>query len=379
MHVAREPEDARPTVPGFSYVPALDGLRGVAIGLVVFRHLETVEAGDVLLQEGYLPGGFLGVDLFFVLSGFLITTLLLREVSDGGTVHLGAFYARRALRLLPALYLFLAAHLLYAVLADLSLAHELRSLASATLYVSNWQTVHNLFTVNEGLGHLWSLAVEEQFYVLWPLALLGLLRLDRSGRLLRGVLVAAIVAICLHRAILWEGGGDWLFLYIRTDTRLDTLLVGALLAVAWAPTARLPARLAVPLGWLGAGVLAVIVLVGRPREGFVYLVGFPLFALASAAVVLAIVDTDRGVARLLAAAPLRAVGRVSYGLYLWHPLAFLIIHRWAPDGTPVPVRVAVGLALAAATTALSYRLVERPALELKARIRPGRRRRAAVG
>ncbi len=373
----------------FRQVDALDGLRGVAILLVVLSHLDELTVDGVTELRGHdltpvaplndvLDGGFLGVDLFFVLSGFLITTLLAQERRTTGAVRFGRFYARRALRLLPALYLFLAAHVVYAVVADLHPTNEAWSIGGALLYVSNWVTADNLFRATEGTGHLWSLAVEEQFYLAWPVLLLLLVRADRATRLLRAVLVLAVVGVALHRADLWSDGVHWLQVFVRTDTRIDALLLGALAAVLWGGRTRpLPRRFAAA-AWLAAAVLVGILPFADFEEGFVYLGGFSLFALAAAVVVVAAVDGDWAGNRVLRLPALQLLGRVSYGLYLWHPLAFYAVRRWADD-VPIVPRIALALAVSAVVTALSRVVVERPALRLKRRFAAPRPAPAAGG
>jgi peptidoglycan/LPS O-acetylase OafA/YrhL len=363
----------------FRHAPALDGLRGIAVSLVVISHL------DVVAVEGVTPvhsinevlrGGFLGVDLFFVLSGFLITTLLLQERATTGAVRLGRFFARRGLRLLPALYLFLIGQVAFAFAAGLHKGNEVRSVLAAVLYVSNWLTVHSLFQTTEGMGHLWSLAVEEQFYLVWPWVLLALVQIDRRLRVLQWVLVAAIVATALHRALLWRDGTFWIDLFVRTDTRIDVLLVGALLSVLWGVRPAPDARTVEQAGWIGLAVALGVIGFARPEQGFAYSGGLTLFALGAAAVVLAAVETDWAPNRAFRAEPLRAIGRVSYALYLWHPLVFYVAQRWALDVPPVPRMIgAVVVSIGMAT--LSWHLVERRALRLKERFEV--RRHAPAG
>ncbi len=181
----------------------------------------------------FFTGGFLGVDVFFVLSGFLITALLLREQADHGGVCFGSFYARRALRLLPALFVLLMAHAIYARIAHLPSAAEISTIRAAIFYYVNWYGVWHVFGVAQGLGHLWSLAIEEQFYLVWPTVLVLFLGLRRKTTRVTVILVAAIVTIGVHPALMWEHGTSWLFIFLRTDTRADSLLVGALLACLW--------------------------------------------------------------------------------------------------------------------------------------------------
>jgi peptidoglycan/LPS O-acetylase OafA/YrhL len=320
--------------------------------------------------DDFFTGGFLGVDVFFVLSGFLITALLLREQADHGGVRFGSFYVRRALRLLPALFVLLMAHAIYARVAHLPSAAEISTIRAAIFYYVNWYGVWHLLGVAQGLGHLWSLAIEEQFYLVWPTVLVLFLGLRRKTTWVTVILVAAIVAIGVHRALMWEHGTSWLFIFLRTDTRADSLLVGALLACLWVRR-RTPTKGLVPAAWIASGVLLLCVEFSRPDTGFVYLGGFTVVAIAVAVLVLATLDSSWPGNHLLSLAPLRAIGRVSYGLYLWHlPVFFAVLHygiHWS-----AVVRVIVAYGASAALTTLSWILVETPALRVKRRL-AGRR------
>jgi peptidoglycan/LPS O-acetylase OafA/YrhL len=208
------------------YRPALDGLRAVAIGLVILHH--TAALLVPAWQRRFVPGGFLGVDVFLVLSGFLITTLLL-ERRDREHRPLLTFYARRGLRLLPAVLLLLMANLAYSVIYG-HVGDAARSFVVVLTYLTNWAELAGI-SFSPYLTHLWSLAVEEQFYLLWPLVLFSLLRIWRSRRRVAYVLVALVVLTAAWRAALYGMGDPWLRIYIRTDARADALAIGALLAV----------------------------------------------------------------------------------------------------------------------------------------------------
>ncbi len=223
----------RPSLP---YLGALDGMRGIAIAAVVVYHTRFY-----LIQDGFPTprGGFLGVDVFFVVSGFLITALLLIEDGRDGSIALVGFYWRRAVRLLPALVPMLGAYLLYASYAGVLNRDKVAAVAAALGFVSNWWRILDGSNV-PGLGHLWSLAVEEQFYLLWPAAVLLLIRRRRFG-VAAALVVAAIAASMSWRMLLWSRADDWVLVYIRTDARIDQLLLGALVAVLWFH-GRLPSR-----------------------------------------------------------------------------------------------------------------------------------------
>jgi peptidoglycan/LPS O-acetylase OafA/YrhL len=346
--------------PRLRYEPALDGLRALAVAAVMLYHG----------QVAWARGGWLGVDLFFVLSGFLITGLLLAEWDGSGRIDLRGFWARRARRLLPALFAMLAAVAAYgALLASPATLARLRWDGLATLgYVANWRFAFSHLNYFDQFGdpspltHMWSLGIEEQYYLLWPLLLLGELRLARGRRRpLLAVTALAALASALEMAVLHRPGADPSRLYYGTDTRAQALLLGGALALAFARQgSRQPPRALLDLlGVAGlAGLVAMMAAVpddaGRTYEG-----GFLLAAACAGAAILAAVRPGGRLRALLALAPLPAVGRISYGLYLWHWPADVVL---SPDRTGLrgawllAVRVAATFALAG----LSYRLLELP-------------------
>jgi peptidoglycan/LPS O-acetylase OafA/YrhL len=354
-------------IRALGYVPALDGLRGVAVLLVIATH-------SVLLFwpshfDDVVPGGFLGVDLFFVLSGFLITSLLLGEQSASGRVSFPGFYRRRALRLLPALAVLLVAHLVYTAVTGLPLGIELRSMAVISLYVSNWYVVSG-HTLAPGLQHMWSLSVEEQFYLVWPIVTVVVLGARRSLRFSVIFLSAAVLTAAAWRAVLAHGhtvteAGR---LGIRTDTRADALLLGALAAYLWTQ-GTVPRRWLAPAGCAAAAFLAACVLFVPPTNIFYDNGGYTLVAVAASIIVIGVADGSRAVTRSLGWGPLRSMGRVSYGLYLWHLPVFFAVARYATSWW-APVQLAFALMLTAAFTLASWKFVEVPCLQRKNRGRP---------
>ncbi|MCU1427771.1 MAG: oatA 3 [Actinomycetia bacterium] len=347
-------------------VGAMDGLRAVAVAAVVVYHL----------SPKLLPSGYLGVDVFMVVSGFLITGLLLREHDRAGRIRLGAFWGRRFRRLMPALLLVLAAVALWVHIdGPRSLTPSIRAQGFAALgYFSNWKLIGDGVTYGGAqataspLVHLWSLAVEEQFYVVWPLVVVGLLALSR-GRRAPLIAVAALgtVASAVLMALLYAPGHDPIRAYYGTDTRAQAFLVGALAALI-AP--HLLTRGLSLARWGGAlGLAGVLVAMRTDAPGVLYRGGFGLVAIGAAMAVLA--TTTRGpVATCLDRAPLRALGRVSYGVYLWHwpAITLLTPKRLGMTGLPVTmVRLAVTLGGALA----SWFLLERP-------LRRARPRRVAL-
>jgi peptidoglycan/LPS O-acetylase OafA/YrhL len=345
--------------------PALDGVRAVAVAAVVVYHA----------RPGWLRGGFLGVDVFFVLSGFLITSLLLRERRSAGRVSLRAFWARRARRLLPALYLLLAVVLAYEVLFHLTGVARLRWDALAALgYTSNWflllhqQSYFAAFALPDALQHLWSLAVEEQFYVVWPLlCAIGVLR---GRRALVPVLAAAAGSTVLC-ALLYDPTGDPSRVYFGTDTHSAGLLLGAALAIAhlhfWprpARTQRVSQRtvaVATALGALALVAIAAGFVLLDELQPLAYRGGLTAIALAAAVLVGVLLHpAGRVLARAFASRPVRWVGVRSYGIYLWHwPVLVLTSPHGVPAESPigwVVLQVGASVALAAA----SYRYLETP-------------------
>ena len=331
------------------YRPALDGIRGVAIVLVVLDHV---------YSDPPVRIGLTGVALFFALSGYLITGLLLDEHARTGAVRLGRFYLRRAARLLPALLLaVLVCDVLLLLAGDReSVKASVWGVAYVANYVIAWQGYYL-----PGWAQTWSLAVEEHFYLVWPLLLLLLLRLLR-GRPPR-VLLGATLALAAG-ALLWRGAllaSPWfdtgsLVLYTGSLARADALLYGCAAAVAVRAGLRVPAVLV----WPAAAALAVLTVLTGVTDLYAT-VGQALVSVACALVVLA-VDAGTGPAQargLLSWRPLVLVGVVSYGVYLWHyPLIYVFFALGTGDS--IPGRAVAGILLTAVAATASYRWVERP-------------------
>jgi peptidoglycan/LPS O-acetylase OafA/YrhL len=345
------------------HLPALDGLRAFAVAGVLCYHADLAWA----------KGGFLGVDMFFVLSGFLITTLLLLERRETGAIAVGAFWVRRARRLLPALALLLGIVVLYA--AFLAAPDELRTIRGDALasiaYVANWRFIFSgssyfaQFQAPSPLRHVWSLAIEEQFYLIWPLIVMAVLKL-RNGSMRALAIVAGgmLAGSVLLMTLLYEPGRDPSRVYYGTDTRAQSLLVGALLAmlllyhpVIESRTGKLALRIGGVIAALG---LAAMWLSISDHSGFLYRGGFGLEAVLVAVVIAAVTRPDAGVlGAFLSLAWLRWVGQISYGLYLYHWPVYVALDADSTglDGYAlVALRVAVTFAIATA----SYYLVEMP-------------------
>jgi peptidoglycan/LPS O-acetylase OafA/YrhL len=337
------------------YMPALDGLRALAVGGVLAFH------------AGYIRAGFLGVDLFFVLSGYLITSLLLVESARHGRIALGRFWARRARRLLPAVLLVLCGVSAYAAFAaaPTELA-RIRADAWATLlYFANWhsiyaeQTYWALFSTPSPLHHTWSLAIEEQFYLLWPVAM-ALVAARFSPKKIAVACAALAVVSAGVMAALYHPD-DTSRAYYGTDARACALLVGATLAAWTARSPRVPSRrILEPAALVAAAALALVWYFADGKAPFLYRGGFLASELAVAVVLAAASHPEPGaLARVLSLAPLRYVGKISYGIYLWHWPVFVALTepRLGFGGAALlAARLASSFALAAAC----YHLVELP-------------------
>lgn len=333
------------------HVAALDGLRGVAVAAVVAYHI----------RPSWVPGGYLGVDLFFVLSGYLITSLLLDERARSGGVDLLAFAGRRLRRLLPAVLVVVVVVVVHEWRwGDLAQVEQARRHALGTLgYVANWVFIadgDSYFADVAGpplLRHVWSLAIEEQFYVLWPLTVLVAAKL--AGR--RGVAAVALVAAVASMgwmAVLYNVD-EPSRAYFGTDSRIFEPLIGALGAVLLPLGAAKP-RWIGPIGTVGGlAWIGAVFVVDDAWSGF-YLGGAALLGVASLAWIWAATQDGRA-ARLLGARPLVGLGVISYGVYLWHWPILWMVRRGGGSGGGADVVV---VALTLAVSIASYLLIERP-------------------
>jgi peptidoglycan/LPS O-acetylase OafA/YrhL len=341
-------------------VGALDGIRAVSVLAVLAFHL------------GKLKGGFLGVEVFFVLSGYLITTHLLREHEWSGRIAIRRFYARRAQRLLPVLLVVLSSVGVVSFLLDEFNRNLLAHSVLTLFYVANW---HEGGTQSFGpLGHMWSLSIEEQYYLVWPVALLLLLRISKPRRRVDAVLVASLALAILGwlaRPIVMARDGDWVTdLYYGTASRGSGIVFGA--AIAAFTFGRRPAfqnRLFSAVTWVAAATgMCSFFLFGR-QSGWTYIVGLPLIDVCAALVILASLTAKSTLKRLLELKGLQYLGRISYGLYLWQ-LPVL----WFVEGLiqGVEMRMVLQLVVPFILAAITYEGIERPMQDKFATIR-GRR------
>jgi peptidoglycan/LPS O-acetylase OafA/YrhL len=341
------------------YYPALDGLRAIAVGIVLSAH------GGV----PYFRSGGVGVDLFFVLSGFLITTILSTEWSRSGAINFRNFYARRFLRLAPALFLTCA--FTGAGMVWLEGRFPGTEIALSLSYTANWALALYNYQLT-WLNHCWSLAIEEQFYMIWPMVIVVLERSVRPARTKAAVLVGLAALLAIRRALMV---GTWPDERINfgLDTRMDTLMAGAALAYFFQslPDRRLPeglsrllGRVAAPLAF--AGVIAVIHTVTwySPWMGWI---GYVLVAGASVLIIADLVGGRHSLlAGVLAARPLVFIGKISYGLYLLHLPVYYMVEKLLP-AAGLPVRLGLKVTVSVALASASFYFYERRFLRLKSR------------
>ena len=354
-----------PVRAGQRYMPGLDGLRALAVLAVIAYHE----------QLGWAPGGLLGVGVFFTLSGYLITDLLLGQWVRSGGLNLGDFWLRRARRLLPALFVMLAAVTAWVTVVSPARLASLRgAVAGAATYSSNWYYIytHNSYFARFAppgpFDHLWSLAVEEQFYLVWPwVLLLGVyfLRGRRPGavRWLALPTLALAAASAVAMLMLYHPGYDPTRIYEGSDTRACGLLVGAALAMVWPSrrTARTALWTRVALDGAGFAGLAVIgVMIWRVGQysAFTYQGGLVLLSVATAGTVAAVAYPGSLVGVILGWKPLRWIGVRSYGIYLWH-YPVIILTSPANSAEDLP-RAALQVAASIGIAALSWHFVEEP-------------------
>lgn len=368
---AQSTDGCAPAASGASqkrYIPALDGLRAFAVIAVILYHLGV----------NWSQSGLLGVTIFFVLSGYLITGLLIKEHDETGRIDLLHFWMRRVRRLVPAIIVLIVAVALLCALFNHVLLTKMRpDIAPSLFFYSNWWYIFRDLSYFEALGapspltHFWSLAIEEQFYLVWPVLLLIAFKLGANKKVIRrGCLVLAVASAVLM-AVLYDPMGDPSRVYYGTDTRAMSLLVGAFLAFVWPgqqfteqSTSRVPRSTIWLLDGPAIAALAAIVVIMVAVSGmspFLYYGGIFLVSVLTAVVIAAIVHPRSLLARFAQVRPFVWIGKRSYGMYLWH---FPIIQLLAPTvnhvgGYPWWFIVLV-FALTFVVSGLSYTFIEKP-------------------
>jgi peptidoglycan/LPS O-acetylase OafA/YrhL len=349
----------------FKHIPALDGLRGIAVLVVMIYHLIALAPA----LQAFVLGGFLGVDIFFVLSGFLITSILIKEYEERGQINLKKFYLRRLFRLVPAFWTFLICLYFFGnYILPVELAKTIYSdnnLFFAFSYLMNW---HGAFGGLTGiLTHTWSLAIEEQFYIIWSLVLFAFF----ARKMTRGQ-IFIWTAISISVLIVWRyfrlsTGVSTLVLYYSTDTRIDALLIGCAAAMIYSwqllPKKFYASRQFNLLALISL-VIAFFMLLGVSKsDSFLYGGVLSIFAIAVAIIILWILNRKNSLPeKLLEIKPLRWFGQISYGLYLWH-YPFYEFGKKMFDSLALQIIVGVGLAIIVST--VSFYFIEKPFLKLK--------------
>lgn len=364
MTAATTPVEARPdrSAPGAAprFRADIQGLRAIAVLLVLAYH-----AG-----VPFVTGGYIGVDVFFVISGFLITGLIIRELETTGRLSLRGFYARRAKRLLPATaVVFIAVAILTVVAVPMTRWREIAGdIVASAIYLVNWRLADKSIdylaaeSATSPLQHFWSLAVEEQFYIIWPLLIVALFWRWRGGnvtrRLFWGLLAITIPSFLWSIYLTDTNPGA---AYFVTTTRLWEMAIGALLAVVIGHADRIPRAVRIVIGWAGLvaiGYAALAFDASTPFPGAAALVP----TMGAAAVLLAGSGDGRGEIKPLTAAPMQDVGALSYSLYLWHwPLLVVATAVWGREDGTLWLPTALMVVAASAVPAwFSYRIVEQP-------------------
>ncbi|SHI26793.1 acyltransferase family protein [Desulfosporosinus lacus] len=352
------------------YMPGLDGLRALAVFAVIAYHLNLT----------WVPGGLLGVSLFFVLSGYLITNILLKQWEQSGGIDLKDFWLRRARRLLPAFFVMLTGVMSWVMLcAPERLAALKQEALAAVFYTSNWYLIFHQVSYFESfgppspLGHLWSLAVEEQFYLFWPLLLVMGLRGFRQRKWIIGGTIAVALTSAAAMALIYIPGHDPSRVYYGTDTRAFALLAGAVPAMVWPSWKMNPdlsgkKKIALDLAGI-LGLLVILLMIGKTNQyqTSLYQGGLLLYSVAAACLVAVLAHPASYLSRLFGWGPLRWLGECSYGIYLWH---YPVIILTNPIGNTEGMNLSrtlwqIGVSIILA--ALSRYLIEEP-------IRYGRRK-----
>ena len=349
-----------------SRIEGLDGLRAVAVMTVLVSHIFLAAPGvlQYSIFRTFARGGFLGVNMFFVMSGFLITSRLLQDQESGGQIDLRKFYAHRALRIFPAVAVFLVAHYFYAVKNDFPLsgtaANEFAMTKATFLQYANYAVYKNPMTQFVDNVSLWSLSIEGQFYIAVPILVFVLFRKNRNHYWPIGVITLGIGILAIQRGIVYNDLG-WFATYIRTDTRVESLIIGMLGAVLMMKTNVVKPMFLRYASFPAVIVVVVIVLYGRADGSFMWFGGMTLFDIACLVIVLALAQKAFFASSILCWKPIAWVGVISYGLYIWQIPVFRIIERHG-EMLSNTERLFLAMSVTFLLSAASWYLIERPAM-----------------
>lgn len=344
-------------------IEGLDGLRALAVSVVYLSHLPIAlqSLGNDGWFQNFPHAGFLGVNLFFVMSGFLITHRLLVTSHPGDRPALRRFWVHRAARILPAVTVFLAVHAIYAVVAGFppygSIFDEFLMVASTLLQFPNYAILADIDNLFDN-GALWSLGVEGQFYVVWPLITWFFLRKVRRPEWVVVALVVVIAILSRHRAGVFDAHGSF-DAYLRTDTRIESLIIGAVGAWAWMRTDRVPVRALRVLTLPALAAMVAIFLNATQWSTFIWHWGMTAFDLCALIVILALATGVSPVRRILEWRPIAWVGMVSYGLYIWQVPVLHILSRHA-DSLDTATKGVISVSATFALATVSWYAVEKP-------------------
>lgn len=352
--------DRKPINP--RYMPGLDGVRAVAVIAIIIYHL----------NPQWLSGGFLGVDTFFVISGYLITSLLLTEYHNTGKIELMSFWLRRVKRLIPAvLFLVMGVIVLSLIFMPTEIQKVRADSIAAIFYVSNWWYImqnvdyFEQFAV-QPLKHLWSLAIEEQFYLVFPIVLLSLLSFIRRLKSIRIIFLILLVISMIAMMVLYVPNENVARVYFGTDTRIQTLLMGVLLALVWPPfqlKAKVNRQMRTMIdtaGVVGLSILFICFKFVSETNSILYYGGFFLISTVTLLVIASSVHPSGYFAKFLGNKVFTFIGSRSYSLYLWHYPIIVLIHHQFVQGQIPPLVYVVEILLMVLMAEFSYKFIEQP-------------------
>ena len=344
------------------YLTGLDGLRAVAVIAIIIYHLNPL----------WLPGGFLGVDTFFVISGYLITSLLIHEYQSKGTIDLGAFWIRRIKRLIPAVFFLISVVILYTLFFEPQIIKTIKhDSIAAFFYVSNWWYIFeetSYFEAGEPkpLMHLWSLAIEEQFYIIWPIVFLVLLKVKKLHKYIPYIIIGITMVSLGLMIYFMVPNMDNSRVYFGTDTRAHTILLGVLLAFVWPPfnlkteTPKRYQRIIDITGVTSLIILILFMIFTKDYSNWLYAGGLFLVTLLTLPAIAASVHPTSKLGHALSNPIMLWIGTRSYSLYLWHyPIIVFMNMHYVAGQIPLHI-IVLQVVLTCIAAELSFRFVETP-------------------